>query len=165
MTVFEDFLCPACYRTATDLIPKLKEKYRDRLEIRFVGYPFVQAESRLPARAYAIAQEMGLGEQMQQALFHVRFEEQVDTANREGLARAAHQIGLDPELLFSRLDGDGGNAEVERNIALGESYHIDAVPGVILDGWIRVNELSQENVGKIIDGLLERKKKQKGTSP
>ena len=157
MTVFEDFLCPACYRTATELIPRLKEKYRDRLEVRFVGYPFVHPESRLPARAYAIAQEMGLGEQMQQALFHVYFEEQLNTASGEGLARVAHSIGLDPELLLARLDGDGGSAEVERNLAVGDSYHLDAVPGIILDGWIRVNALSQENLVMILDGLLEKK--------
>ena len=162
MTVFEDFLCPACYQTATELIPRLKEKYRDRLEVRFVGYPFVHPESRLPARAYAIAQEMGLGEQMQQALFHVYFEEQLNTASREGLARVAHSIGLDPELLLARLDGDGGSAEVERNLAVGDSYHLDAVPGIILDGWIRVNALSQENLVMIIDGLLEKKDRADG---
>ncbi|MBI3300880.1 MAG: DsbA family protein [Deltaproteobacteria bacterium] len=162
MTVFEDFLCPACYRTATELIPSLKEKYRDRLEIRFVGYPFVHPESRLPARAYAIAQEMGLGEQMQQALFHARFEEQLNTASREGLAKVANSIGLAPELLLSRLDADGGSAEVERNLAQGDSYHLDAVPGIIFDGWIKVNELSQENLETIIDGLLAKKKSADG---
>ena len=35
---------------------------------------------------------------------------------------------------------------------------VDAVPGLIFDGWIKATELSQENLGKIIDGLLERKK-------
>src|SRR5215470_12419332 len=46
MTVFEDFLCPACYRAVTEIIPRIKEKYQGRLEIRFVGYPLVHAESR-----------------------------------------------------------------------------------------------------------------------
>lgn len=163
MTVFEDFLCPACYHTATELIPRLKAKYRDRLEVRFVCYPFIHPESRLPARAYVIAQEMGLGEQMQQALFHVHFQEQLNTASREGLARAAHQIGLDPDLLLARLDGDDGNATVDRNLALGESYRIDAVPGIILDGWIRVNTLSEENLVTIINGLLNIKERADGT--
>jgi predicted DsbA family dithiol-disulfide isomerase len=157
MTVFEDFLCPACYHVATELVPQLQKKYGARLIIHFVGYPFVHPDSRLPARAYAIAQEMGLGEQMQQALFHARFEEQLNTASRDGLAKVAHSIGLDPELLLARLDGDGGTAEVERNLALGESYRLDAVPGIIVDGWIRVTELSQENIEKIIDGVLAKK--------
>jgi predicted DsbA family dithiol-disulfide isomerase len=157
MTVFEDFLCPACYHVATELVPQLQKKYGARLIIHFVGYPFVHPDSRLPARAYAIAQEMGLGEQMQQALFRARFEEQLNTASRDGLAKVAHSIGLDPELLLARLDGDGGTAEVERNLALGESYRLDAVPGIIVDGWIRVTELSQENIEKIIDGVLAKK--------
>jgi predicted DsbA family dithiol-disulfide isomerase len=161
MTVFEDFLCPACYHTATDLLPLLKKKYGDRLEVHFVGYPFVHPESRLPARAYAIAQEMGLGEAMQQALFRARFEEQLNTASREGLAKVADSIGLAPELLLSRLESDGGNAEVERNLTQGDSYQIDSVPGIILDGWIKVNELSRANLEKIIDGLLAKKKSAK----
>jgi predicted DsbA family dithiol-disulfide isomerase len=161
MTVFEDFLCPVCYQTATEIIPPLQKRYGKRLEVRFVGYPLVHPESRLPARAYAIAQEMGMGEQMQHALFHSRFVEQLDTTSRDGLARVAHEVGLDPEVLFARLDTGGGNAQVEENLALGHSYHIDGVPGIVLDGWIRVNTLSAENLTTIIDGLLEKKKKEK----
>ncbi len=162
MTIFEDFLCPACYHTATDLIPLLKKKYGDRLEVRFFGYPFIHPQSRMPARAYAIAQEMGLGEQMQRALFRARFEEELDTTSREGLAKVADSIGLAPELFLSRLDSDGGNAEVERDLAQGNSYHLDAVPGIIFDGWIKATELSQENLETIIDGLLDKKKRPDG---
>src|SRR5262249_17929500 len=122
------------------------------------GYPFIHPESRMPARAYAIAEEMGLGEQMQQALFRARFEEELDTTTREGLAKVADSIGLAPELFLSRLDSDGGNAEVERNLVEGNSYQLDAVPGIIFDGWIKATELSQENLERIIDGLLDKKK-------
>jgi predicted DsbA family dithiol-disulfide isomerase len=121
ITIFEDFLCPACYHTATDLIPSLQEKYGNRLEVHFYGYPFIHPQSRMPARAYAIAQEMGLGEQMQQALFRARFEEDLDTTSREGLAKVADSIGLAPELFLSHLDSDGGNAEVEHSLAQGNS--------------------------------------------
>jgi len=158
LTLFEDFLCPACYRASTTLIPQLKEKFGERLEIRFVGYPLVHEESRLPARAHVIAQEMGLGEQMQKALFTAHFEEQLDTTSKGGLAKVAHSIGLDPEALLSRLDNGDGNTEVDKNFALGQSYQIDAVPGVVFDGWIMAKELSRENLEKIIDGLLVRKK-------
>ncbi|MEW6298458.1 MAG: DsbA family protein [Thermodesulfobacteriota bacterium] len=158
MTVFEDFLCPACYRVATELVPRLKEKYGSRLAVRFVSYPFVHPDSRLPARAYTLAQEMGLGEQMQRALFRAQFEEQLNTASRDGLAKVADSIGLDPEQFLARLDAGEGAAAVERNVALGESYRLDAVPGIIFDGWIRVTELSQDNMEKIIGGLLEKKR-------
>jgi len=157
LTVFEDFLCPACYRMVTEQLPKLQEKYQDRLEVRFISYPLVHEESRLPARAYAIAQEMGLGEQMQKALFQAHFEEQLDTASKGGLAKVAHSIGLDPDMLLSRLDQGDGNTEVDKNFALGQSYQIDAVPGMIFDGWIMAKEISPENLEKIISGLLERK--------
>jgi len=169
LTMFEDFLCPACYNTATTIVPKLQEKYGERLEIHFVGYPLVHEESRLPARAHAIAQEMGLGEKMQKALFSAHFEEQLDTTSQGGLAKVADSVGLDPEVLLSRLNKGDGNTEVDKNLALGQSYHIDAVPGMIFDGWIMAKDLSQDNLETIINGLLERKtepaKKAQKTGP
>lgn len=158
MEVFEDFLCPSCYRFSTEILPQLKEKYGEQLDLRLIGYPLAHEESRLPARAYVIAQEMGLGEQMQKELFHAHFEQQLDTTSKAGLAKVAHAIGLDPDLLLGRLDKDDGSTEVDRNLALGQSYHIDAVPGVVFDGWILVKEMSPQNLETIISGLLEKKK-------
>lgn len=158
MEVFEDFLCPSCYRFSTEVIPNLKEKYGERLDLRFIGYPLVHQESRIPARAHVIAQEMGVGEQMQKELFQAHFEQQLDTTSTDGLAKVAHSIGLDPDLLLSRLEKNDGSTEVDRNLARGESYHIDAVPGVVFDGWILVKELSPQNLETIINGLLEKKK-------
>jgi len=157
VTVFEDFLCPSCYHMVTELLPKIQKKYQDRLAVQFFAYPLVHAESILPARAHAIAQTMGLGEQMQQALFRAHFEEQIDTTNRSGLARVAHSIGLDPDLLLSRLDKGEGKAEIEKNLTLGQTYRLDAVPSLVFDGWIMAKDLTQENLEKIIDGLLARK--------
>ena len=157
LTVFEDFLCPACYQTVTQIIPQLQKKYGTRLTVQFLGYPFVHPTSAIPARAYVLAEEFGLRKEMQQALFRVQFEEQLDITSHDGLARVAHSIGLDPELLFARLDSKDGEDEVERILALGKSYQIDAVPGLILDGWIRANAISQTNLEMIIDGILEKK--------
>ena len=157
LTVFEDFLCSHCYAVFSKLIPALKQKYPDMLDIRFRAVPIVHASSQIPARAYAISHELGLSEEMQRALFHARFEEDIDTGSRDGIAHVAHRIGLDPELLLSQLDADGGKAELEATIALGDSYHIEGVPTLIIDGWIRVNDLSPENIEAIIGGLLERK--------
>lgn len=158
LTVFEDFLCPHCYDVFSNLIPALKQKYPNQLEIRFYAVPLVHASSQIPARAYALSHELGLSEEMQRALFHARFEEDIDTGSRDGIAHVAHRLGLDPALLLSRLDADGGKAELEATVALGHSYHIESVPTLIIDGWIRVQDLSPQNIETIIDELLERKR-------
>ena len=160
LTVFEDFLCPACYQTASQLIPSLQKKYGARLRVEFFGYPIVAPKSSIPARAYAVADEFGLGPEMQQALFQVQFEERLDITSRDGLARVADRIGLDPELLLTRLAGEGGKAEVARSLALGRRYQVDSVPGLVLDGWIRVTTVSQTNLETIIDGMLERRSRE-----
>ena len=157
LTVFEDFLCPRCYEIARRLIPALQRKYGQRLHVQYHGVPIVHAASHIPARAYAVSHELGLADEMQQALFHARFEENVDTASRDGLAIVAGRIGLDPQLLLDLLDAGGGETELARAIALGERYRVSAVPTLILDGWMRVNDLSSDNVETVIDGLLKRK--------
>ncbi len=158
LTVFEDFLCPHCYDVFSNLIPALEQKYPNQLDIHFRAIPLVHASSQIPARAYAISHELGLSEEMQRALFHARFEEDIDTGSRDGIAHVADRVGLDPELLLNQLDADGGKAELEASVALGNSYHIESVPTLIIDGWIRVQDLSPQNIETIIDDLLERKR-------
>lgn len=159
MTVFEDFMCPACYQASTDIFPPLKDKYGAQLEIRYLGFPFVHQESGLAARTYIIAQGLGLGEEMQKALFHAHFEQQLDITTKESLAKVADSIGLAPEVLLPQLEGDGGVEELARIQTQADSYQIDGTPTVIFDGWIKVNDVGRENLERIIDGLLERKKR------
>ena len=158
ITVFEDFMCPACYHAATDLFPSLKNKYRDKVDIRFLGFPFIHQESRLAARASVIAHELGFGEAMQKALFHAHFEQQIDITSKEGLAKVADSIGLAPELLLAQLDGDGGNAELAQTFTRAKEYQIEGTPTAILDGWIKVTNLAPDNLEPIIDGVLSKKK-------
>jgi protein dithiol oxidoreductase (disulfide-forming) len=157
MLVFEDFLCSVCYQAITEIIPVLQQKYREQLEIAFIAYPLVAEESLVPAQAYALAKEMGVEKEMQQALFRTQFEEQLNVYTREGLAQAVSSIGLDPEDFLAKLNAGSGSSRVKEDVLLAESYSIDALPGIVLDGWIRVNELSQKNLETIIDGLLARK--------
>lgn len=158
LTVFEDFLCPACYHTVSRIVPKLKKKYGKRLKVEFLGFPFVSPQSYIPARAYVLADEFGLKKEMQEALFHVQFEEQLDISQREGLARVADKIGLDPELLLTRLQGSDGEKEVDQVITMGRSYNLESVPGLILDGWIKVNSISESNLETVINGIMTIRK-------
>ena len=158
ITVFEDFMCPACYHAATQLFPSLQNKYKEKLEIRFLGFPFIHQESRLAARAYVIAHELGFGEAMQKALFHAHFEQQIDITSKEGLAKVADSVGLAPELLLTQLDGDNGNAELAQTLTQANSYQVEGTPTAILDGWIKVTNLAPENLEPIIDGVLAKKK-------
>lgn len=157
MTVFEDFLCPSCYAASQEVFPALKQKYGERLEVHYLAFPFIHPESRLAARAYAIAQELGFGEAMQKALFHTHFEQSGDIESKEGLARVADSIGLAPETLLAQLEGDGGNAALDRISAQAEAYRIDGTPTLILDGWIKITDISQSNIEKVLDGVLEKK--------
>ena len=158
LMIFEDFLCSACYHMVSRIAPKLKKKYGKRLKVEFLGFPFVSPKSYIPARAYVLADEFGLKKEMQEALFHVRFEEQLDITQREGLARVADKIGLDPELLLTRLRGPDGEKEVDQVITKGRSYNLELVPGLILDGWIKVDSISESNLEAVINGIMKIRK-------
>lgn len=167
MTVFEDFMCPACYQAATGLFPSLKDKYGDKLEMRFLAYPFIHQESGLAARAHAVAHELGFGAEMQKALFRAHFEQQIDIASKDGIATVAGSIGLAPEVLLTQLEDNGGQAELEQTLTQANSYQVDGTPTIVFDGWIKVTDLSRENLGQIIDGLLAKKKpaREKAATP
>ena len=157
MLVFEDFLCPLCYDLVTRVVEPLKARYGDRLEVAFAAYPVAAESSSVPAQAYAVARAMGIGAEMQEALFRARFEERVAIDTGDGLAWVASRLGLDAQHFLARLEAGDGRALVERELALGRRYHIEGVPGVVLEGWIRVNDLSRQNLETIIGGLLARK--------
>lgn len=158
MTVFEDFMCPACYHAVTKLFPPLKEKYGDKLEMRFLAFPFIHQESGLAARAHAVAHELGFGNEMQKALFRAHFEQQIDITSKDGIAKVADSIGLAPEVLLTQLESNGGKVELERTLSQANSYQVDGTPTLVFDGWIKVTDLSRENLEQVIDGLLARKK-------
>jgi len=136
----------------------LKQKFAEQLEVHYLGFPFIHPESRLAARAYAIAHELGFGDAMQNALFQAHFEQNGDIESKAGLARVADSIGLAPELLLSQLESDGGNTRLSQIAEQANIYRIDGTPTLILDGWIKITDISHDNIEKVIDGLLDKKK-------
>ncbi len=154
IALFEDFLCSHCYQVFHELVPALEKRFSPYLDIEYRPVAVVHASSEIPARAYIVSRTLGLGRQMQQALFHAQFEEGVDTGSRSGLAHVANSIGLDPEVLFRLLDSGEGKTELEEAAVLGDSYHVEGVPTMVIDGWVRVEDLSPQNIETILDGVI-----------
>ena len=48
----------------------------------------------------------------------------------------------------------GGRLSLKQPLPLGNSYYIEGVPTLIIDGWIRVQDLSPQNIETILTSCL-----------
>ncbi|NOZ58428.1 MAG: thioredoxin domain-containing protein [Euryarchaeota archaeon] len=156
---FLSFYCDNCYRFNT-IKHQLEQKYGDALELELV--PIVWGEQSIKTvEAYIIAERMGRGREMADAMFRARFEEGRDIGDVEVLVELARGIGLGEE--FERqLRGGAAQAEAQENIRLAVSYGVEETPTLIVNGNIVVNPhptgddvvAMARNLETIIQGLL-----------
>ena len=69
---FLNFGCTHCYDLRKDM-PQLLKKYGDKVEIKYIPIIFPK-QSTKSIEAYLIAEQMGKGEEMRDALFDAKFD-------------------------------------------------------------------------------------------
>jgi predicted DsbA family dithiol-disulfide isomerase len=156
---FLSFYCDNCYRF-NSIKHQLEQKYGDALELELV--PIVWGEQSIKTvEAYIIAERMGRGREMADAMFRARFEEGRDIGDVEVLVGLARELGLGEE--FERqLRSGAAQAEAQENIRLAVSYGVEETPTLIVNGNILVNPhptgddvvAMARNLEVIIQGLL-----------
>lgn len=154
MLVFFDLYCPHCFNFDTTVLPSLKAKYGDKLEVTSVGYPLAK-RSILPILGYEAALKLGKGEEFKQLAFRKIHVEGRDISSKEALAGIAEEIGLDTAAFLKELDNLEKSGKINQNIALGNRYKLKGTPLIILNGNIEALNPSFENVDAIISSLLE----------
>lgn len=154
MLVFFDFYCPHCFNFDTTVLPSLKAKYGNKLEVTSVGYPLAK-RSILPILGYEAALKLGKGEEFKQLAFRKIHVESQDISSREALKRIAEETGLNTNEFLAELDNLEKSGKISENIALGNRYKLKGTPLIILNGNIEALNPSFENVDAIISSLLE----------
>ena len=106
---------------------------------------------------------MGLGEQMQKALFILaHFEEQLETTSKGGLGKVAHSIGVDPEAISPGVDkGDGKTRFIKFCPRTELNKNPCGVPGVASTEILDYGERNcpNKNLEKMIHGTVSNKKR------
>ncbi|RLG58363.1 MAG: hypothetical protein DRN88_00960 [Candidatus Hydrothermarchaeota archaeon] len=151
MLIFFDFSSLECYEFEKDVVSKLKNKFGNKLEVNFIGYP-LSPDFYLPVEAYEIAKALGKGDEMREKLFEAYLNGK-DIKNMSIILNISKSIGLD-ESYTSMLS----NTRFERtnyNLAFGQGYNINSLPYVVLDGQIVVTELTEANLERVIEYLLQ----------
>lgn len=164
MTEFMKFNCGHCYSLHQQL-PALKKKYGEKLEISYKPMLFRSVAQdqgfKKSNEAYILAERMGKGEEMRDALFKAIFVEKSDITSEIVLEDIAKSIGLGEDFTTALKNGEAKD-EAEANIKLSDSFQVDETPTVILNGNLKVNPsmtngdttLMYNNIDAIIGSLL-----------
>ena len=164
ITEFLKFNCGHCY-SLNSLMPALKKKYGDQLEITYKPMLWRSVPKDLPFKksmeAYILAERMGKGEEMKDALFKAMFVENRDITSELQLGDIGKSVGLGEEFVTALKNGDAKD-EADANIKLSESFQVDETPTIIINGNLKVtpsmtNEdvtLMANNLDTIINSLL-----------
>ncbi len=164
ITEFLKFNCGHCNQLNQNL-PALKKKYGDRLEITYKPMLWRSVPADLVFKksmeAYILAERMGKGEEMKDALFKAMFVENRDITSEFQLGEIGKSVGLGDEFVTALKNGDAKD-EADTNIKLAESFQVDETPTIIINGNFKVtpsmtNEDTTQmanNVDTIINSLL-----------
>jgi len=164
ITEFLKFNCGHC-NTLNSLLPAIKKKYGDRLEITYKPMLWRSVPKDLPFKksmeAYILAERMGKGEEMKDAFFKAMFVENRDLTSELQLGDIGKSVGLGDDFITALKNGDATD-EADANIKLSESFQVDETPTIIINGNLKVtpsmtNEDTTQmanNLDTIINSLL-----------
>ncbi len=160
---FLKFDCSHCYDLHKNM-PQLLEKYGDNVTITYVPVVWQgQGQSTKSIEAYIIAEYMGKGEEMRDALFKAKFIEEMDvmesTLALENVAEnVAASIGVEEDFnaqeFNAQLEGNDARKDALANLELMTKYGVQGTPTVIINGNILVNPPTITNLDTVIGSLL-----------
>jgi thiol:disulfide interchange protein DsbA len=129
---FMKFDCIHCYNLHNEM-PQILKKYGDKVQIVYVPIVF-PGQSTKSIEAYIIAQQMGKGDNMIDALFTAKFEKGMDIMeSTPDLESVAASIGLGIDF-NSKLEGKNAEGAARANLALMTTHGVDSTPTIFVNG-------------------------------
>ncbi|CAG1008848.1 MAG: DsbA family protein [Candidatus Methanoperedens sp.] len=152
---FLNFGCSHCNDLRKNM-PQLLQKYGAKVEITYIPINFVSLkQSTKSVEAYIIAEQMGKGDEMLDALFDAKFDKGMDILESTiAIENVAESIGLGPDFNQKLGSGDMKNA-ANYNLRLANDYKIAGTPAVFINGKFQ-EDFSIANLDKVVGSLLEQ---------
>jgi len=146
---FSDFQCPYCAKTAP-VVRQVRTTYGTRIHFVFRQYPLPMHENAHGAAEAALAAHaQGKFWELHDQLFVHQ-----DTLTREGLDALAKSVTLDLPRFKKALDAHTYASDVDADIALGDSIHIQGTPTMFVNAVRVSNPTSFDDVSKAIEKAL-----------
>jgi 2-hydroxychromene-2-carboxylate isomerase len=153
VTVHEVFAfdCPYCYFFYRDEVPRLKQKFGDK--IRFIPQP-IGWRGHDPGRLMFIAQEAGKEKEVILMIFEFIFEKGLGESmfTRDRLQFVAQLNGLS-EAFRSLMDAPDIVAKMNASVGFAKERRIQSTPTIVVADTLTVDPF-YENLVEIINSLL-----------
>ncbi|HEY2846817.1 MAG TPA: thioredoxin domain-containing protein [Pyrinomonadaceae bacterium] len=151
IVMFSDFQCPAC--SATDpILQKAMAAYPGKIRFVVRDFPLESLHPNAPHAALAAAAANKQGKFFEYIDILYKNQDALDDAS---LAKYAAQLGLNAAQFELDFKSDATAAEVKKDIADGDSYHITGTPTIFING-VRMRTLSADAFKTAIDRALAK---------
>ena len=161
---FVDFYCPHCHLFDTSVLPKLTQEFGDKLHVHMIGYPVIPGKLPTAFESYEQANAMGKGQQMKQALFRTIHHDHIQNLDKMIQKALIQEVGLDVEQFEAGLQTGKPYQALQKSIEWGNRIQITSTPTIVLNGNMRIDHPSYENLRRVIGNLLSQPPAQK-TAP
>lgn len=156
---FADFYCSHCHMFERVVGTQLKNEFGDKLEIRMIGFPVIPGKLPTAFEMYNQAVTMGKGPEMKQLLFQSIHEKDIQVFDKTMRSLLLKEIGLDPTEFETGLASGKPFKTLAKGRTWGERIKVTHTPTVLLDGNIRVANLTAENLKTVIESILNQDNK------
>ena len=160
MTEFFNFSCGHCYRFL-ETSKKLHSKFKDKLYHK--KYPIYWGQQTdFPAKAFYIADELGLEGKFTQELFDTNFKLHINIFQPRVIQRLSQHYKIEQEIKDG-MKSQSIEAKVKESLALANKYNANETPTIILNKVLKITpsisggttEMMTENLEVIIGDILD----------
>jgi 2-hydroxychromene-2-carboxylate isomerase len=138
IVMWSDFECPFCSRVETTL-KQIVDKYGDKVAITFRDYPLpFHQNAEKAAEAANCAHAQGKYWEFHDALFSNQSQLGMDA-----LKKTAETIGLDMTAFNKCVESGEMKAEIEKDMAAGQSFGVNGTPASFVNGRLSWAERSR----------------------
>lgn len=153
---FADFYCPHCHMFERVVITKLQKEFGDKLETRMIGFPVMPGKLPTAFEMYNQAVAMGKGQKMKEVLFQSIHEKDIQMFDKTMRSLILKEVNLDPKEFEAGLASGKPFQTLGKGKEWGERIKVTHTPTVVLDGNIRISNLTFENLKLVIQSILDQ---------
>jgi thiol:disulfide interchange protein DsbA len=156
---FADFYCPHCHMFERVVVTKLQKEFGDKLESRMIGFPVMPGKLPTAFEMYNQAVTMGKGQKMKEVLFQSIHEKDIQMFDKTMRSLILKEVNLDPKEFEAGLATGKPFQALGKGKEWGERIKVTHTPTVVLDGNIRISNLTFENLKLVIQSILDKDRK------
>jgi protein-disulfide isomerase len=130
MVEYSDFQCPYCAMFRTQTFPKIKAKYIDSGQLRFIHrhlpMPY-HAQAMMAAKAAACAGDQGLYWELSSVMFS-----RTSCLECQGVVELSKAVPLDRQRFEKCVSSNSHHSEIDQDIASARQLNFDGTPSFVV---------------------------------